>query len=614
MTIRTKLMLAIWSIVLFVSGAYSFILYDLQKNEYLAGIDDKLLTAAEMARSTLPVDYHDRIVDGTSVSKEEFEDIVDTFNGLCLKLDLEYIWSLMKIDGAIVFTTATSPGKDVSKGDHASFFEVHTNPAAYTEAFATMKPQYRNNRDKWGHIRMVLVPRLDANGRRHLFGASVRIDVLTENLWWAAIRSVAVFLVAMALGGLLAYFVARRVRANRAYLENLIEERTRAEAALRESQERLRAVFENSPICLNLKDVDGRYLLINKPYEEWFGHTAEEVIGKKASEILGDFAVIQDMTDVENRVIETGEVFEREIIDRRPDGNIYDRILIKFPVTADDGTVTGIGTAAIDITARKRAEDRLREAKEQAEFANRAKTEFLANMSHELRTPLNSIIGFSEMLQAELFGPLGSDKNREYAGDIKESGTHLLRLIGDILDVSKIETGAMELSEEKVNVGETLDACAAMLRERAVEAELKMSTSVADDFPPLWADATAFKQILLNLMSNAVKFTPAKGRVVVEAILGEAILGEGRSPMLRVTDTGVGIPAADIPRVLEPFGQADDIMTRSHEGAGLGLSLARSLAELHGGSLEIESEVGVGTTVTVRFPPERNSTETSAPE
>ena len=609
MTNRTKLMVAICSIVLFVSGAYSYILYDLQKTEYLAGIDGKLLTAAEMARSSLPAGYHDRIVDGTSVSKEEFEGIVDTFNRLCLKLGLEYIWSLMEVDGAIVFTTATSPGKDVSKGDHASFFEVHTNPEAYAATFASMQTLYRENDNKWGHTRLVLVPHRDSKDRRYLFGASVRIDVLNENLRWAAIRSVVIFLAAMVLGGLLAYLVARRVRANRAYLENLIEERRQAEAALRESRDRLHAVFENTPVCLNLKDIDGRYLLINKPYEEWFGHTAEEVIGRKATDFLGNSTEVEDMTDAEKRVIETGKVFEREVSVPRADGQIHDRILIKFPVTSDDGTVTGVGTAAVDISARKRAENRLREAKEQAEFASRAKTEFLANMSHELRTPLNSVIGFSEMLQAELFGPLGSAKNREYVGDIKESGEHLLRIIGDILDVSKIEAGAMELSEEKVKFGETLDICVAMLRERVAEAGLKMSTSVADDFPPLWADATALKQILLNLMSNAVKFTPAGGRVSVDAFLGE-----GGRPTVRVTDTGIGIAAADIPRVLEPFGQVDDIMTRTYDGAGLGLSLARSLVELHGGSLEIASEVGAGTAVTVGFPPERTSPESSVAE
>ena len=609
MTTRTKLLVAIWSIVLFVSGAYSYILYDLQKTGYLAGIDGKLLTAAEMAQSTLPAGYHDRIVDGTSVSKEEFEGIVDTFNGLCLKLGLEYIWSLMEVDGTIVFTTATSPGKDVSKGDHASFFDVHTNPEAYAASFATMKTLYRENDNKWGHTRLVLVPHRDSNGRRYLFGASVRIDVLTDNLRWAAIRSLVIFLIAVAFGGLVAYFVARGIRIHREHLENVIEERTRAEAALRESRERLRAVFENTPVCLNLKDVDGRYLLINKPYEEWFGLTAEEIIGKKASEFLENSGEVEDITDAEKRVIETGEVFEREISVPRPDGQIYNRILIKFPVTSDDGTVTAIGTAAVDITPRKRAEDRLRQAKEQAEFASRAKTEFLANMSHELRTPLNSVIGFSEVLRAELFGSLGSDKNREYVGDIKGSGEHLLRIIGDILDVSKIEAGTMDLSEETVSVGEILDVCGVMLRERVAEAGLELATSVVEDFPSLWADATALKRILLNLMSNAVKFTPANGRVAVEAFLGE-----GGKPTLRVTDTGVGIAAADIPRVLEPFGQVDDIMTRRHDGVGLGLSLARSLVELHGGNLEIESEVGAGTSVTVYFPPERTFSEFSGAE
>ena len=271
-----------------------------------------------------------------------------------------------------------------------------------------------------------------------------------------------------------------------------------------------------------------------------------------------------------------------------------------IPVFDENGTFNGYRGTGTDITELMRAEEGMREAMEHATLANRAKTEFLANMSHELRTPLNSIIGFSEMLEGEIFGPLGSDKNREYVGDVKDSGAHLLRIIEDILDVSRIEAGVVSLEREALDVGDTIGSCMTMMRARASEAEVALSSEMASDLPPLLADPTRLKQILLNLISNAIKFTPAGGQATVRADIEE-----NGSFVLRATDTGIGIAADQIPALLKPFGQARESMTRDHEGAGLGLSLAKSLTELHGGTLELESEVGIGTTVTVRFPRER---------
>ena len=271
-----------------------------------------------------------------------------------------------------------------------------------------------------------------------------------------------------------------------------------------------------------------------------------------------------------------------------------------LPVFDDDGVFHGYRGTGTDITELKKAEAVMREAVEYANVANRSKTEFLANMSHELRTPLNSINGFSELLEREYFGSLGSDKNREYVSDIRRSSMHLLRLISDILDVSKIEAGAVELDEEEVDIGETIDVCLAMMKTRSNDAGVSLSANTSDGCPSVRADSTAVKQILLNLLSNAIKFTPTGGEVAVTAFFD----GNGAS-VLRVVDNGIGIAAGDIPTILEPFTQVGDIMIRNHEGTGLGLSLSKSLVELHGGTLDLESAPGAGTTVTVRFPPER---------
>ena len=249
----------------------------------------------------------------------------------------------------------------------------------------------------------------------------------------------------------------------------------------------------------------------------------------------------------------------------------------------------------------ERAADAARLALLNAESANRAKTEFLANMSHELRTPLNAIIGFSDVIQNEIMGRIGENpKYIDYARDIREAGGHLLGVINDILDIAKIEAGQLDLREDAFDAGCALDACISMLSNRAEEAGVHLIREDGESQVSIWGDEKKFKQIALNLLSNAIKFTPEGGNVT----LSTGIEGEGGFE-LRVSDTGIGIAQDDLEKALAPFSQVDNAQQRSHEGTGLGLPISRALAELHGGSLEIESEPGLGTTVTVRLPSER---------
>jgi signal transduction histidine kinase len=222
-------------------------------------------------------------------------------------------------------------------------------------------------------------------------------------------------------------------------------------------------------------------------------------------------------------------------------------------------------------------------------------------MSHELRTPLNAIIGFAEIIMGEVLGPVGNEKYRGYAKDINDSGQHLLEIITDILDLSKIETGKIALHEEEVDVPETVRACLKLIRERARSAGVDLVADFeSETYPMLIADRRILKQTLVNLLSNAVKFTPQGGRVTVRAHCDPAT-----GYALSIADTGIGIAPADIPKALSRFAQIDARLDRRFEGTGLGLPLSKAFAELHGGSLELESEVGVGTTVTIRFPARR---------
>ena len=254
-----------------------------------------------------------------------------------------------------------------------------------------------------------------------------------------------------------------------------------------------------------------------------------------------------------------------------------------------------------DVTERKRADAEIRLAKEEAELADRAKSQFLANMSHELRTPLNAIIGFAEVIQSEIFGSIGNQRYRDYAGDIHESGEHLLALINDLLDLSKVESGNAELHEEDVPVSDIIESCLRLMRERARRGGVDLEVEIAHGAAlALRADARMLKQILVNLLSNAVKFTPAGGRVLIKAWHDPQ-----SGYVLQVVDSGIGIAPHDIPRALSRFGQVDSEPARKHEGTGLGLPLTKALVELHGGNLDLQSEVGAGTTVTLRFPAER---------
>ena len=239
-------------------------------------------------------------------------------------------------------------------------------------------------------------------------------------------------------------------------------------------------------------------------------------------------------------------------------------------------------------------------ALEAAYAANKSKSAFLASMSHELRTPLNAIIGFSELMSSEPFGPLGHNRYKGYSRDISKAGTHLLDIINDILDISRLEAKKAELIESEILLPPLLADAIQMVESHAEEAGVSLALGCPNDLPLLWADSRRVKQILLNLLSNAIKFTPRGGRVVLECQEKSGAIE------LQVRDTGIGIAKDDLPKAFESFGQIDSRLARSYEGSGLGLPLARHLAELHGGSLTLESEVNTGTIATVRFPAERS--------
>jgi len=382
-----------------------------------------------------------------------------------------------------------------------------------------------------------------------------------------------------------------------------ITEQVRAEKALQESEKLVRNLLDHSPAIIAIRDTEGRFRLINRAYERMFGLKNEQVVGKSLRDVMPE-AFSEDLSDYDRTVIETGKPMIHE---HRADLTYGGDTLmsVRFPIIDEKGAVAAVGSIATDVTDARMAEQNLHMALMKAEQASRAKSDFLANASHELRTPLNSIIGFSDVLKMETFGPLGSDENKEYVEFINRSGKHLLQVIGGILDLSKIEAGEEILTEEEIDLIELVVEARNLVRAQAAEKGLSLHEEIAADLPPLCADRLKIYQILLNLLSNAIKFTPEGGTVTTRAFID----AEGRMT-ISVQDTGIGIAAGDLEIIMEPFGQVGEAYTRSMGGTGLGLALVKSMAELHGATIAVESELGKGTTVTTRFPSERTLSPT----
>ena len=374
----------------------------------------------------------------------------------------------------------------------------------------------------------------------------------------------------------------------------------RTAGAGHQAYERLLRLIDVVPRMLCLTGRDGRYVLVNRAFAAFAGVPPARLVGKRPAEAHGGpFARLVLETDA--RLL-AGDALpgssEQEILGR--DGYPCVLLVTKALFPGEAGEEPMVVTALADITERRRAERDLVAAKEQAELANRSKSEFVANMSHELRTPLNAIIGFSQVIAGEMLGPLGNPKYAGYARDILASGEHLLGLINDILDVSKLEAGKLDLQEEIVDPEKTIADLLQLAEAKARTGEVRLAVRREGTITPLLADPRKLKQIVLNLLVNAIKFSHAGGRV-------DVVLRQERDAFsIAVIDHGIGMDGAEVELAMTRFGQVASAWSRVHDGTGLGLPLAIGLTELHGGTLKIHSAKGVGTTVTVSFPPERS--------
>jgi PAS domain S-box-containing protein len=416
--------------------------------------------------------------------------------------------------------------------------------------------------------------------------------------------------------------LARAIESFRAGREELRSARDQAQTVSRVLQD----VIDNVPAVINFKDTTLRYVMVNRACAEFYGVSKEEMIGRRIS----DMASGLDMSALERserEVMDSGQAsLPREFTGVNRAGHFETWWTVKAPVWNDAGKLVGLVTVALNFTDLKDAQrtsertmaelvaaNRLLEQqairlerlnreyfaeREAAVEASRAKTQFLANMSHELRTPLNAVIGYSEVLSGEMFGPI-PQRYLEYSKSILVSGQHLLEIINDILDMSRIEAGSYLLTLESTALSEPIGAALRLLRPRAEEKQQKPRLHIDDALPKVLIDRRAIRQVVLNLVGNAIKFTLPGGRIEISATRRP-----DRSVTIVVRDNGPGIAADHLSRVFQPFWQGEEARTRKHEGTGLGLSISKRLVELHNGTIEIDSTVGVGTVVTVVLPPD----------
>jgi PAS domain S-box-containing protein len=376
-----------------------------------------------------------------------------------------------------------------------------------------------------------------------------------------------------------------------------IEKRRRAELAVREAEQRFRGMFENSVSGIYQIAPEGRFISANPAMAEILGYRSAAEMMENMKDIASIYINPEDRKSFVDKLLFEGRVSGVETQVMRKDGQKIWVMENARVVRNERGSVEYFEGSIWDVTERKEAEAAMNNARLQAEISSRTRMEFLANMSHELRTPLNAVIGFSEIIKDEVMGPLGVPVYKEYAQDIYDSGNYLLKVISEILEVSKIETGNRELALTNFKLAKALKSCMIIMATRIEQAKVEVHLDISDDLPELMAEELGIKQVMLNLIGNAIKFTPEGGRVDVTAKVQDS--GE---LYIDVKDTGIGMTKDEIKKAMQPFGKVDTAFSSMKAGTGLGLTIVDSLVSLHGGRLEITSESGRGTLARVVLP------------
>jgi len=378
-----------------------------------------------------------------------------------------------------------------------------------------------------------------------------------------------------------------------------MEGQERAEKALKEAEQKYRTIVENAAGGIFQMSPEGLFLSSNPALCRILGYATTKELTSNIKDANTLYIDQKQRTKMLNELKTIGMITNYESqIKKRNGTHIWINENIRT-VRDDERNIIYFEGSMEDITERKESDFILKEAKMHSDMANRGKSEFLANMSHELRTPLNAIIGFSEIIKEQSFGEIEKEEYVNYATDIHKSGRNLLKIITDILDISKIEANQRPLQEEQIPLNAIIDESLDMLKSKIGENRIIISKQY-DTLPEIIAEHIAIKQMMINILSNAIKFTPPNGHISIDVHYED-----NNNLRLSFTDTGIGLNPEDIPRILEPFGQVEETHARQYGGIGLGLTLVNALIKLHGGTLDILSQKGIGTTVTLTLPSDR---------
>ncbi|MEQ8707828.1 MAG: ATP-binding protein [Rhodospirillales bacterium] len=371
------------------------------------------------------------------------------------------------------------------------------------------------------------------------------------------------------------------------------------------SENLLQSIFDNIPLGIIIKDHNQHIETANRTYLDWYGLNKKDLIGRQTNR-ASSFINKQHISlaqELELLTLKNGTTHSHEIKRVFANGETHTLRVNKFPVLNEAGEVSKVGSVSIDLTELLNAKNDTEAALRVAEEANMAKSQFLATMSHELRTPLNAIIGYSELMNQNVFGPMNNLKYEEYSRDIYESGIHLLDLVSDILDISVIESGNQELFFEECNPVDILTECETIIKNQLIKQNITFSKTIENKLEKFCADARSVKQIILNILSNSIKFNKPHGSIHLEA------KNSGRWLIITISDTGQGISKEHLNTITTPFYRANDNPLLAQPGVGLGLSIVSSLIKSHAGKLDIQSELDVGTTIKVSLPLNRERLE-----